>query len=100
MTLREIQRLVTQGQYLYSQKVEELIEEGFFDEADLVYCILSATTIYKKERDEMRRAVHHMKYTIQGRDTRGRLFYTVGKVMQSATYRYYFYITAHQADTD
>jgi len=41
-----------------------------------------------------------MKYVILGRDTHGRPFYTVGKILQDAEDRFYFYITAHQADED
>jgi hypothetical protein len=98
MTLEAIQRLVAQRRYRYSEKVRNLIEEGFFDEEDLVHCVLSATTIHKRERDELKQAVHGMKYVILGRDTYGRPFYTVGKGMQSPRGQFYFYITAHQAD--
>ena len=98
MTLAEIQQLVARRQYRYSEKVRNLIEEGFFDEEDCVDCILSATRINKSERDELGQAVHGMKYVILGRDTRGRPFYTVGKGIQGPRGRLYFYITAHQAD--
>lgn len=100
MTLEEIQQLVARRQYQYSRKVLDFLEEGFFDEEDLVHCILSATNIYKQERDERRQGVHGMKYTILGRDTHGRPFYTVGKVRQRDQGRFYFYITAHQADEE
>ncbi|MFQ5804687.1 MAG: hypothetical protein ACE5JQ_17495 [Candidatus Methylomirabilales bacterium] len=100
MTLGEIKRLVAQGRYHYSRKVRDFIEEGFFDEEDLVHGVLSATRIHKKERDELRQAVHGMKYVILGRDTHGRSFYTVGKVIRGPKGRLYFYITAHQADKD
>jgi hypothetical protein len=69
------------------------------EEPDLVHCILSATRIQKQERDELRQAVHGMKYVILGKDTHGQLFYTAGKVLQkNSRKRFYFYITAHQAD--
>lgn len=97
MTLEEIKQLVAQRRYRYSRKVRDLIEEGFFDEEDLVHCILSATKIHKRERDELGQAVHGMKYVILGRDTHGRLFYTAGKVIQGSKGQFYFYITAHQA---
>jgi hypothetical protein len=98
MTLAEIKQLVAQRRYHYSRKVRGFIEEGFFDEVDLVHCILSATRIHKRERDELGQAVHGMKYVILGRDTHGRPFYTVGKGIAGAGGQLYFYITAHQAD--
>ena len=98
MTLREIKQLVAQGRYRYSRKVRDFIEEAFFDEGDLVHCILSATKIYKRERDELKQAVHGMKYVILGRDTYGQPFYTAGKVIKDRKGRFYFYIKAHQAD--
>ena len=98
MTLEDIKLLVAQGQYRYSEKVREAIEEGFFEEEDLVHCILSATRIHKKEKDELRQAIHGMKYVILGRDAHGRPFYTVGKVVQGAKGKLYFYISAHQAE--
>jgi len=62
--------------------------------------ILSATKIQKKERDELGQAVHGMKYVILGKDTHGQPFYTAGKVIRSAQGRFYFSMTAHQADED
>ncbi|ETW94052.1 MAG: hypothetical protein ETSY1_36540 [Candidatus Entotheonella factor] len=97
MPLREIQRLVNHGRYRYSQKVEDFIMDGYFDEDDLEHCILSAQRIYKRERDELGYAIHGMKYVILGRDTHGRPFYTVGKMLRSQHGRLYFFITAHQA---
>jgi len=98
MTLDEIKRLVTEGSYHFGKKVREAIEEGFFDEEDLVHSILSATRVHKKEKDELKQAVHGMKYVILGRDTHGRPFYTVGKVIQGTKGKLYFYISAHEAD--
>lgn len=72
MTLGEIKQLVAQERYDYSEQ----------------------------ERDELGLAVHGMKYVILGRDTHGRPFYTVGKVVQGPGGQFYFYITAHQADED
>lgn len=95
MTLGEIQQLVARRRYRYSRKVRDFIEDGYFDEEDLVHCILSATTIHKRERDELGQAVHRMKYVILGRDTHGRPFYTVGKVLRGSTGQFYFYLTAH-----
>jgi len=74
MTLEEIKQLVARRQYQYSQKVRESIEDGFFDEEDLVHCILAAESVYKQEKDELGQAVHGMKYVILGRDTYGRSF--------------------------
>ena len=85
MTLGEIQQLVARRRYRYSRKVRDFIEDCYFDEEDLVHCILSATTIHKRERDELGQAVHQMKYVILGRDTHGRPFYTVGKVLRGST---------------
>jgi hypothetical protein len=98
VTLEEIKQLVAQRRYRYSQKVRDFIEEGFFDEIDLVRCVLSATKIHKRERDELGQAVHGMKYVILGRDMHGRPFYTVGKGISGPRGQFYFYITAHQAD--
>ena len=98
MTLGEIQQLVARRRYRYSRKVRDFIEDGYFDEEDLVHCILSATNIHKRERDELGQAIHRMKYVILGRDTHGRPFYTVGKVLRGPTGQ--FYLTAHQADAD
>jgi hypothetical protein len=100
MSLGEIQQLVAERRYKYSKKVREFIEEGFFEEEDLVHCILSAKNIHKKERDELKQAVDGMKYVIIGRDTLGQLFYTVGKVIKGPQGIFYFYITAHQADEE
>jgi gluconate kinase len=95
---QKIKQLVAQERYDYSQKVRDLIEEGFFEEEDIVHCILSATRIHKKERDELRQAVHGMKYVILGKDTHERPFYTVGKVLRSPHGQLYFYITAHHVE--
>lgn len=100
MTLPEIKQLVADQRYRYSKKVRGLIEEGFFDEEDMVHCVLSATRIHKAERDELGQAVHGMKYVILGKDTHGQPFYTVGKVMEDRKGRFYFYITAHEAEDE
>jgi hypothetical protein len=100
MTLGQIKDLVARDQYRLARKVREAIEEGFFDDEDLVHSILSATKIHKEERDELGEALHGMKYVILGRDTHGCLFYTVGKVIPEPDRRFYFFITAHQADEE
>jgi len=98
MTLKEIKKIVAEGSYDYSKKIRESIEEGFFDEKDLEHCIVSAAKVHKKERDELKQAIHGMKYVILGKDTHGQLFYTVGKVMDGPQGRLYYFITARQAD--
>lgn len=98
MTLEEIKQLVANNQYRYSRKVREFIEDGFFEEEDIVHCILSAKEINKKERDEQGQAVHGMKFVILGKDTHGQGFYTVGKVVKGQMGKFYFCITAHQAN--
>jgi len=57
MTLEEIQSLVLTGRYHYSDKVRTFIEEGWYSEEDLEYCIRTATKIYKVEKDELRASV-------------------------------------------
>jgi len=99
MRLQAIQHLVAAGQYRYSQKVRTLIEEGWFEEADLEACICSATRIHKRVRDEFRQSRDTLKYVILGRDTYGRSFYTAGKIFTGAQGQIYFFITAHQADS-
>ena len=93
-----IKRLVERGDYHYSSKVRDGIERGEFDESDLECCILTARRIRKRERDEMNQAMDRYKYTIIGRDTRGGTFYTCGKMLEAASGKVYYYITAHRAD--
>jgi len=97
MTLQEIKKLIERGRYRFSQKVYELIEDGFFDLEDLEHCILTAQEVQKRERDERKEAIHGMKFIILGVDTRGLPFYTVGKVRQGPDGQHYYFITAHQA---
>ena len=98
MTLADIQSLIRRREYRSSAKVNESISDGFFTTEDLECCIETATEIFKKERDEKRRSVDGFKYTIIGFDRRGFRFYTAGKVMRDFTGRFYFFITAHEAD--
>ena len=98
MTLTEIKQLIEHRKYDYSQKVRDNIEDGYFDLKDIEHCILSATSIHKKERDELGQAVGGLKFVIIGKDTHGQLFYTAGKVLSSYNGQFYFYISAHQAD--
>ncbi len=96
MTLAQIQKLIAQNRYDYTGKIRALIEEGYFEELDLKTCILTATRISKRERDELGQAVGGMKYVIIGKDTHGRDFYTAGKVLRDYAGHYYFFITAHE----
>lgn len=90
-----IQELVRQGNYDWSNHVQDQIEEGKFDPTDLEACIASGS-VTKTERDRLRNSVGHKVYVIVGRDTRGRPFYTAGKIMRDNG-RLYFFITAHEA---
>ena len=98
MTLEEIQRLVLKGRYNYSDKVRTLIEDGWYSEEDLEYCIRNATEIYKVEKDELKASVDGKKYVIIWKDTYGCSFYTCGKVIRDEEGKLYFFITAHKAD--
>jgi hypothetical protein len=94
-----IKSLVAAGGYHYSKKVRHAIENGWYETADLEQCILSATKIHKVEEDELRVAVDGCKYTILGRDTLRRPFYTCGKVILSdKDERLYFFMTAHETN--
>lgn len=96
--LEVIKNLVAAGDYHYSRKVHQFIEEGWYEKEDLERCILYASTIRKIEEDEMGAAIDGYKYTILGRDTHGQRFYTCGKiVLSSDDQRQYFFITAHDA---
>lgn len=98
MNLDDIKALIAKRQYEVSQKVQELLEQEYFDKQDLKNCILTATRIHKRQRDERRAAVDGMKYVIIGLDTHGRRFYTTGKIIKDHLGRLYFFITAHQAE--
>ena len=91
-----IRDLVAKGHYDWSSHVNERIEGGEFDEADLEACILSGT-VHKTERDRLRSSVGDRVYVIAGRDTHGRRFHTAGKIIRSDVLLYFF-VTAHQAE--
>lgn len=97
MALSRIKRLIDQNRYDYTGKIRDRIEEGEFTEDDLATCILTATKIYKKERDELSQSVDGMKYVIVGKDTQGAAFYTAGKIRKDYSGKYYFFLTAHEA---
>src|SRR3990172_8951522 len=98
MTLKQIQSLVSERRYNYSNHIRDRIEAGEYGEDDLEHCIRTATGIYKPERDELKIAVDGKKYVIVGEDTYGCLFYTCGKVIKDEKGKLYFFITAHEAD--
>ncbi len=98
MTLEEIQLLVLNRRYHFSGKVRTFIEDGWYTEEDLECCILTATEIYKEEKDELKGSVDGKKYVIIGKDTYGERFYTCGKVKKDNDGKLYFFITAHKAD--
>lgn len=98
MDLEDIKALIIQNNYDYSNKVRGFIEDGWYGEDDLEFCICHAEKIYKKEKDELKTAVDGKKYVIIGKDTHGRLFYTLGKVIKNDDGKLYFFITAHEAD--
>ena len=82
--LRVIQRLVADGCYDYSQKVEDAMNAGQFDLEDLECCVATGK-VFKTNRDKLRTSVGNKVYVIIGRDTRGRKFYVAGKITQVAT---------------
>ena len=95
--LRIIKALVASRQYQYSAKVQNLIQEGYFDIEDVERCILSASVIQKVETDELGTSVDGCKYTIIGLDTEGMSFYTCGKLIRNEeAQKLYFFITAHE----
>ena len=92
-----IKELVMNGDYHYSTKIREYVEEGWYQEDDLEHCICTATHIHKVEDDELKTSVDGKKYTILGRDNQGEPFYTCGKIILSRNNRKYFFITAHES---
>jgi len=98
MTLKQIQSLVSDLRYNYSNHIRVRIEAGEFGEEDLEHCIRTAKSIYKVEWDELKTAVDGKKYVILGKDTYGCLFYTCGKVIKDEEGKLYFFITANEAD--
>jgi len=91
-----IQDLIQQGRYDWSNKIDQLINEGWFDEEDLEVCILTGV-VQKTERDRRKNSVGNKIYVIIGRDTHGNPFYTVGKILKADDGNFYFFITAHEA---
>jgi hypothetical protein len=92
-----IRRLVANGCYDYSQKVEDAMNEGRFDLEDLEHCI-ATDKVVKTNRDELKASVGNKVHVIIGRDTRGRRFYAAGKILRSPKQGLiFFFVTAHPA---
>jgi hypothetical protein len=92
-----IRRLVANGCYDYSQKVEDAMNEGRFDLEDLEHCIATGKVV-KTNRDELKASVGNKVYVIIGRDTRGRRFYAAGKILRSPKQGLiFFFVTAYPA---
>ena len=90
-----IQELVRGGGYDWSAHVHRGISGDEFEPGDLEACIASGR-VTKTERDPRGNSVGRKVYVIEGRDTRGRQFYTAGKIMRDNSH-FYFFITAHEA---
>ncbi len=91
-----IRWLVGQGTYDWSEKVQTLIQDGWFEPEDLEVCVATGT-VTKTQKDELRDSVGEKKYVILGRDRSGYSLYTVGKIKRGPAGRLYFFITAHGA---
>jgi hypothetical protein len=92
-----IRRLVANGCYDYSQKVEDAMNEGRFDLEDLEHCIATGKVV-KTNRDELKASVDNKVHVIIGRDTRGRRFYAAGKILRSPKQGLiFFFVTAYPA---
>ena len=93
--LQLIQNLIRRGHYDWSKKIDQMMNEGWFDETDLEECILTGV-VYKTENDPFKNSVGDKIYVIIGQDTHGKPFYTVGKILRSDEGTLYFFITAHE----
>ena len=94
-----IQYLVANRRYLLSEKVLELLSEGYFELEDLECSILRGA-VEKTECDEFEDSVGNKKYIILGPDACGYLFYSVGKIQCLEGSRIYLVITAHHAEAN
>jgi pentatricopeptide repeat protein len=90
-----IRLLVRTGDYDYTEKVWELMEEGWFCEEDIERCI-DTGVVCKKQKDEMGNAADGWKYTILGSDCAGAPFYCAGKIMRGEEGKLFLVITAHE----
>ena len=99
--LEAIKGLVAEGAVHYSAKINRFLEEGRFEFEDVEHCVMTATTIHKREVDELNVAVEGWKYTILGDDRDGYPFYTCGKIIadEKGT-NFYFFITAHEDELE
>jgi hypothetical protein len=79
----------------YTEKVRELMEDGWFCEEDIERCIETGD-VCKKQKDEMGNAADGWKYTILGIDCSGAPFYCAGKIMRGEEGNFFLVITAHE----
>jgi hypothetical protein len=93
--LSEIRGLAARNELLLSDKALAFVQAGDLDLDDIRFALMTATRIYKKERDEKRAAVDGYKYTIIGKACSGLPIYTCGKIIEWLDGRTYFLITAH-----
>jgi hypothetical protein len=89
-----IRELVDSDAYDLTEKVKNLIEDGWFCEEDIKHCVRTGL-ICKTQRDEMKNSINLKKYTILGRDLSGAPFYCAGKIMRSEAGKLFLVITAH-----
>lgn len=94
-----IKHLVAEGRYLLTQKVLDLLSEGYFELEDLEHSIVNGV-VEKTECDELRNSLGNKKYVIVGPDRRGYQFYCVGKIQCLGGSRLYLVITAHHVETN
>jgi hypothetical protein len=94
-----IRALVAAGDYRFSEKVQLMIADGYYEEIDIEVSIRNGY-VRKTESDELKCSVGNKKYEIQGFDTQGQIFYSVGKIIRSSTGKLYFVITAHSSEVD
>jgi hypothetical protein len=90
-----IRQLVRSRDYDYTEKVRELMEDGWFCEEDIERCIETGK-VCKKQNDEMANAIDGWKYTILGNDCAGAPFYCAGKIMRGEEGKLFLVITAHE----
>jgi hypothetical protein len=93
----EILRLVEQERVDFSQKVQWAIARGEVDVEDVRSAIVTGR-LYKRARDEVGAAADGFKYVILGRACSGRPFYVCGKLVRDTEGRWFFVITAHEAE--
>jgi hypothetical protein len=94
--LRTIKLLVAAGYYDWSEKVQNAIEDGWFEPEDLERCIETGK-VAKVKKDVVGGSVGQKTYAILGSDCSGCRFYTAGKIVKAARGQEYFFITAHES---